>query len=74
MGQSIGDGIVPLESQQWSAAHETILVQSDHRQMIRTTTLAQRARSLVGKDPKAAPALGIIADRLAEARAADVTP
>jgi hypothetical protein len=74
MGQSIGDGIVPLESQQWSAAHETILVQSDHRQMIRTTTLEQRARSLVGKDPKAAPALGIIADRLAEARAADVTP
>jgi hypothetical protein len=74
MGQSIGDGIVPIESQKWSGAHETVLIESDHRQMIRTTTLEQRTRALVGKDPKAAPALSIILDRLAEARAATPQP
>lgn len=65
VGQELGDGVVPVSSAVMDGADEVIIVQANHRGMIRTIELEQRVRQNMTLPPaKAPPAIEIVVQRL----------
>ena len=66
LGTELGDGVVPV----WSAipddvGEDTVKLTDNHRAMLKSAGITQAARNAVGAEPREAPAIAVILDRLA---------
>lgn len=61
----VGDGVVPDESARLEGVRDTVLVEADHRSMIRVLEPLEAARKSLGMENPQPPAVAIILDRLA---------
>lgn len=60
----LGDGVVPSASCRLDGVEDVVVLEADHRSMIRRLRLVERARSLTGRRRDAPPALAVVLDRL----------
>ena len=65
LGAELGDGVVPVSSAVMDGATDVIVVNANHRGMIRTVELEERLRSGAGMSEAAQPpAIAIVVQRL----------
>lgn len=65
LGNELGDGVVPVSSAAMDGAHEVVLVNANHRAMIRTIELGQAIRAISALPPDdPPPGIEIVLDRL----------
>jgi pimeloyl-ACP methyl ester carboxylesterase len=72
VGAELGDGVVPVWSAVPAWATDAVKLGVNHRSMLKSASIEQAARNAVGAEPRIAPAIPIILDRLA--RPADPPP
>ncbi|MCA9309916.1 MAG: hypothetical protein KDA21_01850 [Phycisphaerales bacterium] len=60
----VGDGVVPVDSARLEGVSDTIVLQADHRAMLRLMPIHREAYSLAGVEFDQPPAIPIIVDRL----------
>jgi pimeloyl-ACP methyl ester carboxylesterase len=65
-GEELGDGVVPVWSAIPEGATDVVQLGDNHRAMLKSASFTQAARNAVGADPRVAPAIPIILDRLTE--------
>src|SRR5690606_5391257 len=67
----LGDGVVPVESARLPGVEDVVVVEADHRSMVKRVDLVARARALVnGAPPGEPPAIPVVLDRRARERSA----
>lgn len=65
VGAELGDGVVPVWSAVPAWATDAVKLGVNHRSMLKSASIEQAARNAVGAQPRTAPAIPIILDRLA---------
>jgi len=66
IGNELGDGVVPVWSAVPGGADDVVRLGVNHRAMLKSAAIGQAARNAVGMEPRLAPAIPVILDRLAE--------
>ena len=66
IGEELGDGVVPVWSAIPEGATDMVKLGANHRAMLKSAAISQAARNAVGAEPRLAPAIPIILDRLSE--------
>lgn len=69
----VGDGAVPASSARLKEADELVVLDADHRSMIRRLIPVSKARALLGLSTPPPPAIGVILERLTKDSPADHT-
>lgn len=64
LSAELGDGVVPESSAALPGAADTVYFEANHRGLLKTLDLVRQARSAVGADAVAPPAIAVILDRL----------
>ncbi len=63
---AVGDGVVTVESARLEGVEDTVILDANHRSLLRRMDLMDKARRLVGADAPDPPAIDVILDRLGE--------
>ena len=71
----LGDGVVPVSSAVMPGATDIVIVEANHRSMIRAVELGQTLKRLTGAPPRPAPpAIAVVLNRLGEPEDAPTEP
>ncbi len=69
LGRELGDGVVPMSSAVLEGVDDVVILEANHRSMVRTVELGEAIRQVggLGKlgDPDEPPAIAVVLDRLA---------
>lgn len=64
LGTEIGDGVVPVWSAVPAGIPDTVKLTGNHRSMLKSAAIEQSVRDAAGAEPRVAPAIPVILDRL----------
>ncbi len=66
LGRELGDGVVPMSSAVLDGVDDVVILEANHRSMVRTVELGEVIRQVGGLDaPAEPPAIAVVLDRLA---------
>jgi len=69
--ESVGDGLVPLDSAILDGVEDVVVVEANHRAMLKRSTIVREAKELAGAEQRPAPAIPVILERLEHSPGAD---